>query len=41
MVITRGKGGWRKEVVMGKGGQMYGDWRRLEFGWWAHKAVYR
>lgn len=29
------------EVETGKGGQIYGDQRRLDFGWWAHGAIYR
>lgn len=40
MVVIRGKsgGGAGKE---GKGCQICGDGRGLEFGWWAHKGVYR
>ena len=32
MMVTRGKGGW-KEVEEGKGGRIYDDGRRLDFGW--------
>ena len=28
-------------VVKGKGGQIHGDWRRFDFGWWARSATYR
>ena len=37
MVVTRGEG-WG--VVQGKRGQMYGEERRFDFGWWAHNAIY-
>ena len=37
--VARGKG--VGEVVKGKGGQVYGDGRRFDFGWWAHNAIYR
>ena len=39
MVVTRGKGGgW---VVKGKGGQIYGDKRQFDRGWWVHNAIHR
>ena len=38
--ITRGEGRWREDEE-GKGGHIQGDGRRLDFGWWAHSAMYR
>lgn len=38
MVVTKGEG-WG--AVKGKGGQIYGDGRWFNFGWWAHNAIYR
>lgn len=32
MVFTRGKRGWEDREV-GKGGQIYGNVRKLDFGW--------
>ena len=34
----RGGGGG---AVKDNGGQIYGDGRRSDFGWWAHNAIYR
>lgn len=31
IVVTRGKGGWRK--TENRGGQMQGDGRKLDFRW--------
>ena len=39
MVVTGGRVGEGQEKI--KGDQRYGDRRRLEFGWWAHSAIYR
>ena len=33
------EGGWG--TVKGKGGQIYGDGRRFDFGWWAHSVIHR
>ena len=35
------EGVWKDRVVKGKGGQIYGDRKRWDFGWWAHNAIYR
>ena len=35
----RGSGVGRGEE--GKGGHKYGDWRKLDFRWWAHDGIYR
>ena len=40
MVVARGKRQWGK-AVKGKGGQIYGDRRRLDFGWWTHNGIYK
>ena len=39
MVVNRGEGVW-EEHKEGKGGQIYGDGGRLDFGRWAHNAIY-
>ena len=31
----------RGRVIKGKGGQIYGDRRLFDFGWWAHNAIHR
>ena len=31
--------GWGE--VKGRGGQIYGNKRRFDCGWWAHNAIYR
>lgn len=39
MVVNRGKGD--EEVVKDKEGQIFGDRRRSDFGWWVHNVIYR
>ena len=39
VVVTRGKGS--QGVVKVKGGQIYGDGRRFDFGWQTHNVIYR
>ena len=33
--------GWEEDVGEGEGSQIYGDGRRLDFGWRTHNATYR
>ena len=38
-LLPEGKGGDGDEE--GRGGQIYGDRKRLDFGWSAHSGIYR
>lgn len=38
--LLEGKGGWKKDDE-DKEGQIYGDKRRPDSGWYAHNAMYR
>lgn len=41
MMVTRGKGDWEVKKKKDKGGQIYDDGRRVNFGWWIHSGIYR
>lgn len=41
MVVTKRKGMGYGEVEEGRRDQIYSDGKKLNFGWWAHSAIYR